>query len=174
MIQPQRRERPNFRHSIPRHEVSSTEPVRCPTSNSMAKKVHSARHQALVPRAIRKARKNILKHVGIYQTGFLESIINVHSPSAISHNSCLLHWLHPPSSSHPKCFGEFLGFPDLCQAAPSHVVVRWPSRAAASWGPCMGAWQSNHWLMVTSGNMLWARHTETSKSYQIIRWICII
>ena len=35
----------------------------------------------------------------------------------------------------------------------------------------LGAWQSNHWLMVTSGNMLWARHTETSKSYQIIRWI---
>ena len=51
------------------------------------------------------------KKVGIYQTWFLESIINIKSP-AITHAfsiCCIL---------HPKCFGEFPICPDLCQAAP--------------------------------------------------------
>ena len=90
-----------------------------------------------------------------------------------SHNSCLLHLLHPPSSSHPKWFGEFPIFPDLCQAAPWQAGRHEPRRAG---GPgCPGCLAVESLALVTCpifplhlSKVLRLPRKSDAKSYEVL------
>jgi len=81
------------------------------------------------------------KDVGIYQTWFLEPIINIKSP-AITHAfsiCCILH--HPPTPSDLGSSRHFLIF-----ARPLRDRLAVTSHGELGALGALGAWQSSHWL----------------------------